>query len=106
MKNNAFLLYIAQLQGNVTSPDIESFLNLSGIDLKKDFIEICKNPDNELLVRPIKYIMSMNSDDFSQFMSNVDEARSMELYYKCLGEGYYRVPAYQNNFNLLRDCIL
>lgn len=47
-----------------------------------------------------------NSVDVEKLLSDLDYKFIVELYHDCLGEGYYKNPAYGKNFSILRDKFL
>lgn len=96
-----FFLYYANYTGN--QPDIESKLNFAGVPTIKSVCETMNSPDYEMIIRPIKYLMSRNKEEFEYSMTNITFEATEKLYNSCLAEGYYKIPAYQDNFNHLNN---
>lgn len=94
-----FFLYYANYSGN--QPDIESKINFASAKTDKDFSDLLTNKNAEMIIRPIKYIMSLEEDKFSRIITSLGFYYSYKLYNACLAEGYYKIPQYQNNFNYL-----
>jgi hypothetical protein len=97
-------LYYAQLVGECR-PEIEAALNFSTIKSVDDFVELASQPDHNIIVRPIKYLLNMKPCDFGKFLEKMDIKTIQKVYNGSLGEGYYRIPDYQINFQMLREWI-
>lgn len=95
-----FFLYYAQYLGD--RAEIESELNFTAA-VTPETLSALLNHGGELLIRPIKFIMSMESDKFKEFIDNqLCLDKKIELYDKCLAEGYHYIPKYLPNFQQLR----
>ncbi|QIG70782.1 phosphoribosyltransferase-like protein [Rhizobium phage RHph_I1_18] len=99
-KNDAFFLYLAEYNGD--QPDIESKINFAGVKTIKDYARLANQPDHHLIVRPIKFLLSRDHQEFADFIKQQTPQFVEKLYHSCLNEGYYRIPNYQVNFQLLR----
>jgi len=97
IENKCFFVYYAQYQGT-DNPEIEAALNFSAVKNVNDYIELTMERGHHIIVRPIKYILSQDKDTLSQLIKEVETDKLREIYHGCLGEGYYRIPAYQSNF--------
>lgn len=98
-----FFLYYANYSGN--QPDIESKINFSGITDLASVISTIQSDDYELIIRPIKYVMSRAKAEFIHGMQHLSFDKCKSLYNACLSEGYYKIPTYQENFNYLNKMV-
>jgi hypothetical protein len=98
--NDRMFLYYADYRGN--SPEVEAQINFAGIKDIWDYIDLSVEEGHNIIVRPIKYILSRNAADFNQLLTALPSSKREKIYSGALGEGYYKVPAYQENFNKLK----
>jgi len=101
MDNHVFFLYYASYVGQ--KADIEAELNFSGIRNIKEYLELTKERNHHLIVRPIKFLLSQDAEEFDSILCKADEDFIEKLYYACLGEGYYMIPQYQQNFGIIQE---
>lgn len=104
MTNDVIFAYIAELNGP-TDPRIESQINLAAITSWVDVTNMMCDPSNHLVVRPVKYLLALKSDEFDlavTFMQAENPSRLQEVYNAALAEGYYRNPAYAANVAALK----
>ncbi|QMW05340.1 phosphoribosyltransferase family protein [Spirosoma foliorum] len=107
LTNNCMFLYYAELLGDSVGADIEAYLNLHAIKSPQNLLSVMEQEGAHynLIVRPIKYLMGQPAPEFLIALHAMPKPLREELYYSCLGEGYYCVPAYQTNFIQLSTCI-
>lgn len=101
MNNDVFYLYYASYSG--ARANIEAELNFAAIQSLDDYLDIICAPDQKVIVRTIKYALSLSYSEFQALLSRTPEGFVRALYYGALGEGYYQIPAYQQNFFLLKQ---
>lgn len=99
--NPAIFLYYAQHEFTGTGADIEAKINFAGIKTVADYMRLAQEPRHHLIVRPIKFILSASAEDFQDLISGSSADWKEKLYNACIGEGYYKIPLYQQNFNAL-----
>jgi hypothetical protein len=105
MYNDTFFVYFAKYFG--TKADIESKLNFAGINTVSDVVDIINSPNHHMIIRPIKYLLSLNSHEFNNIIVTLLKQDKLEaLYYASLAEGYYKIPKYQSNFQKLSARLL
>jgi len=101
---NAMCVYYAELIDPLQDPSIESFLNSSyvkGLDHLQDLIET--DSDYRVIVRTVKSILQEpDTSKVTSFIRKIPINLLSEIYYSCLGEGYYKNPAFSTNFSILR----
>jgi hypothetical protein len=94
-------LYFAQLIGEI-KPSIEAALNLSSINTLPDYIKLSETPKHHVIARPIKFAMSRPGPEFRAFIALANPEKLLEIYYGCIGEGYYHADGFKENFAALR----
>lgn len=104
-EDNVFFLYYAQLIGEGVSPEIEGKLNMHGMQSLDDYVRVSSKPDHRVIVRPIKFTMARPADEFVDFTKKVPIDLLRQIYFGCLGEGYYQIPTYQVNFGILQKIV-
>lgn len=103
INNRCLFSYYAMYHGE--QPDIEAQINFASIKTSDDFIKLAKNEsDFNLIVRPIKFILgSLKPSELLNLLDSISFDLLEQLYHGCLGEGYYKIPAYQQNFNFIKN---
>lgn len=101
MTNRTFFAYFGKYSKGEVGADIEAQLNFAGITNVGDFVELTRQPDHHLIVRPIKFMLSQTPDDFAMAIRAMNDDFARKMYYGCVGEGYHRIPKYQDNFRRL-----
>jgi hypothetical protein len=100
--NDRFFLYYGKfVDSGKAGADIESKINFAGIQDLEDFVKLTKEPNHQIIVRPIKFLLSRTPNKFEQFVDLVDEEFLCKLYYGAIAEGYYNIPDYRLNLNYL-----
>lgn len=95
--NPAFYLYYAQLVGDCRA-DVEAALNFAGIKTIAEYKQLMEEDNHHVIVRPIKFLLSRDPTDFLAFVNSCTPDILDEIYHGSLGEGYYAIPEYQENF--------
>jgi len=103
IQNRSIFAYYAMYHGD--QADIEAEINFASIKNSDDFVRIVQNEsDFNLIVRPIKFILgSLNTEKLFYLLSSISRNLLSELYHGCLGEGYYKIPDYQRNFQTIEN---
>ncbi len=99
--NRAFFLYYASYNGN--EPDIEGKINFAAVSTVRDYIELSREPNHHIIIRPIKYLLSQKKQVLRDLLPSIDSELLDKVYFGCLAEGYYKIPQYQRSFGLLVD---
>lgn len=99
--NPAAFLYFAEYFGN--QPDIEGELNFSFVKGIDDYLALTQEPDHHVIVRPLKYLLSQNSNKLREVCEKFPIHTLEKVYHGCLAEGYYKIPSYQQNFGVIVD---
>lgn len=100
MKNDVAFLYFAEYFGN--DPEVEARLNFAAIETIEDYKILSQEEKHQIIIRPIKFILSMPTDEFYPFISTFNTAKLREIYLGSLAEGYYKIQKYQTNLSMLK----
>ncbi len=98
--NERFFLYAAAYTGS--SPEIEAEINFAAIKDLKAFRYLANVEGHRMIVRPLKYILGQPAADFDMFVCSLEREQVETIVHSSLNEGYYRIPAYQENLNRAR----
>lgn len=101
LTNRTFFGYYAKYEKGAVGADIEAQINFAGITSVDDFAALTYEPNHHLIVRPIKYALSQSTDSFEGLLKRLEKGYLTKMYYGCVGEGYHRIPKYQDNFRQL-----
>lgn len=100
IKNDAFFLYYGNYSGGL--PDTEAKLNFAGISCPDDYLKLVSDSECHVIVRTIKYVLGLPSGQADYLIGKLPDKIINRIYNGCLGEGYYKVPSYQRNFEEIR----
>ena len=101
INNPCIFAYYGKYHGG--KADIEAEINFASIRSLQNFADLCSETKHHMIVRPIKYVLSASPDDVRSFIARLSVQQLQELYFGCLGEGYYKIPIYQENFHIIAD---
>jgi predicted amidophosphoribosyltransferase len=99
IKNNCFFIYYAKYLGQ--DPSIESRLNFAAVNSLSDYVKMTSDPRHHVIVRPLKYLLSREPEELRQYIVSMDGIKIEEIYHGCIGEGYHKIPGYQENFQTI-----
>lgn len=97
VKNDTFYLYFAKYMHGEVGANIEASLNFAYVTDPSKFIKLTKQKGHHLIVRPIKYLLSLPAEEFKIVLSQLPATYVEQLYYGALAEGYSMKPAYVDN---------
>jgi hypothetical protein len=105
--HKAIGVYFSELTSKNVDPSIESYLNNYLIkDLPSLQMLIKSEPHYKIVVRTLKLILSTENEvELNNFLKSLDSYVLEEMYYNCLGEGYYKNPTYSKNFAILKSYV-
>ena len=100
--SNVHFLYHAKLSSSTVDPGIEAKLNFAAISSIADFVSIAHTNNHHMIIRPVKYILSQAEHEMKQLMLMLPQKSIVAAYHATLAEGYFKIPGYHKNFNLLK----
>jgi hypothetical protein len=103
IKNPRTFVYYANYTGS--DPTVESKINLASVSNIRDFISHCFSDHHQMIVRPIKYILGLDAESMEVLIKTLTDEQITNIYWGCIGEGYYKIPSYQHNFNIIKTAV-
>lgn len=101
LKNDVVFIYHAKYNGD--DPTIESRLNFASMKSLEDYKELIKEENHHVIVRPLKFLLGQTLEDLARFLIHSCAPTKLEqIYAGCLGEGYFKIPSYQANFQVIK----
>lgn len=98
--NDCHFIYYGDYVG--TDPTIESKINFAALPNGiHDFAVIAQEEGHQMIVRPLKFILSQHSAVVHNLMGSLSDSQIRAIYNGCLGEGYYMIPSYQEAFKVI-----
>jgi hypothetical protein len=101
MKNDRLFSYYGKYEGD--DPTIEARINFAAIRNPLDLAGILQQGDSHVIVRPLKYILGLTSDELKVLLKNIPQNKITAIYSGCLAEGYFKIPSYQKNFGIIKS---
>lgn len=100
INNDHFFLYFAKYLGEDAT--IESKLNFAAVKCLSDYEAIARQSNHHVIVRPLKFLLTQDIIALIDFAKGIPLVKLEEIYYGCLGEGYYKIPSYQGQFQIIQ----
>lgn len=97
--NQAMFLYYANYSG--LQADIEGQLNFADMKSLEDYIALANEANHHVIIRPIKWLLSQCPEALAAALNQLSPEFIRKVFYGCLAEGYYKIPAYQHNFGVI-----
>lgn len=95
--NHCYMLYFAELTDPAICPKTENYLNHFFVKDLSDLHSIVNQDDFEFNTRIVKYILNSNPEACRRFLENQNKSFINKLYYKALGNEYYKFKEYSVN---------
>lgn len=105
LKNEAYLLYFAELINKDIHPRFENFLNYHCVHSIFDLHDIINSPNFKINTRIVKYILNYDANDFQKFIKKQNTAFINELFDMAIGNSYHTIDAYSENFNKIKNLL-
>lgn len=98
--NATIFLYYAKYEGS--DPTIESRINFASMKNLEDYSKLSKEEGHHVMVRPLKFLLTQNLRELADFLLTLSFEKVEAIYFGCLGEGYYTIPNYQGQFQIIK----
>jgi len=105
IQNHCYMLYFAELTDPAICPKTENYLNHFFVQKISDLQSIVNQDDFKFNTRIVKYILNCNHDAFLHFIKNQSQSFINKLYYKALGNEYFKFPEYRANLKVIEDLV-
>lgn len=103
--NHCYMLYYAELTDPAICPKTENYLNHFFVKEISDLQSIINQDDFEFNTRIIKYILNSDHKACRLFLEKQSKSFITELYYKALGNEYYKFPEYTTNLLVIKELV-
>ncbi len=101
ISNDCYMLYYAELTNPDISPKFENYINNHFVSNLDDIDQIIKNEEFAFNTRVVKYILNRPTDELKSFIIKQSPSFCRELYYKAIGNEYFKFDSYLANIKLL-----
>ena len=105
IQNHCYMLYFAELTDPAICPKTENYLNHFFVKSIADLSSIIDQEDFKFNTRIVKYILNSNHEECCHFLKNQSKSFINELYYKALGNEYYKFPEYITNLHAIEKLV-
>ncbi|MDN3671577.1 phosphoribosyltransferase family protein [Flavobacterium branchiarum] len=95
-------VYFAELINKEIHPNIENHYNYYSVKNVEDIVNIINSDHFQYNTRIVKYILSLNKDDFSYLANNISLQKSNDLFHLAISNNYHQILEYQNNINVIK----
>ncbi|MCD0473386.1 phosphoribosyltransferase family protein [Flavobacterium sp. EDS] len=95
-------VYFAELINKEIHPNIENHYNYYSVKNVEDIVNIINSDHFQYNTRIVKYILSLNEDDFSYLANNISLLKSNDLFHLAISNNYHQILEYQNNINVIK----
>ena len=103
--NHCYMLYFAELTDPAICPKTENYLNHFFVKDISDLQSIIDQPDFEFNTRIVKYILNSNHEACRKFLEIQTGSFINELYFKALGNEYYKFTEYSVNLLAIESLV-
>lgn len=95
-------VYYAELANKAIHPKIENYYNYYAVKNVGNIIKIINGKHFQYNTRIIKYILSLNEDEFCYLINNISTKKSSDLFHLAISNNYHQITEYQNNINTIK----
>jgi hypothetical protein len=95
-------VYFAELANKDIHPKIENHYNYFDVKSVKDIISIVNSEHFQYNTRIVKFILSLNEEQFDLLMNNISSKKSNELFHLAISNNYHQILEYETNINVLK----
>lgn len=105
IQNHCYMLYFAELTDPAICPKTENYLNHFFVKEISDLQSVIDQDDFEFNTRIVKYILNSNHNACRSFLTKQKQPFINTLYYKALGNEYYKFPEYTANLQAIEALV-
>nr|WP_314835102.1 phosphoribosyltransferase family protein [uncultured Flavobacterium sp.] len=95
-------VYFAELTNKKIHPKIENHYNYYAVKSVKDIVNIINRAHFQYNTRIVKFVLSLNEDEFSHLINNISTKKSSDLFHLAISNNYHQITEYQNNINTIK----
>lgn len=102
VKGDFVFVYFAQLMNKDIHPKIENHYNYFAVRNVEDIVSIINSTHFQYNTRIVKYILSLDEDQFAFLASNISAQKCNELFHLAISNNYHQILEYQKNINEIK----
>lgn len=95
-------VYYAQLANKEIHPNIENHYNYYAVKSVEDIINVVNSENFQYNTRIIKFILSLNEEQFIFLLDNISPKKSNDLFHLAISNNYHQIIEYKNNINVIK----
>jgi hypothetical protein len=95
-------VYFAELANKEIHPKIENHYNYYAVKNVEDIVAIINSDHFQYNTRIVKFILSLNEDQFSFLVNNISTQKSNDLFHLAISNNYHQIIEYKNNINVIK----
>lgn len=102
VEGDFIFVYFAQLANKEIHPKIENHYNYFAVKNVEDIVSIINSEHFQYNTRIVKFILSLNEDEFDYLVSNISAQKSNELFHLAISNNYHQILEYKKNINVIK----
>nr|WP_315251064.1 phosphoribosyltransferase family protein [uncultured Flavobacterium sp.] len=102
VEGDFIFVYFAQLANKEIHPKIENHYNYFAVHNVKDIVSIINSEHFQYNTRIVKFILSLDEDEFNYLVINISAIKSNELFHLAISNNYHQILEYKNNINVIK----
>ena len=95
-------VYFAELANKEIHPKIENHYNYYAVKNVEDIVAIINSDHFQYNTRIVKFILSLNEDEFSFLINSISTQKSNDLFHLAISNNYHQIIEYKNNINIIK----
>jgi hypothetical protein len=95
-------VYFAELINKDIHPKIENYYNYYAVKNVEDIVNIINSSSFQYNTRIVKYILSLNEEQFCFLIDNISEEKSNDLFHLAISNNYHQILEYKTNINVIK----
>ncbi len=102
VEGDFIFVYFAQLVNKEIHPKIENHYNYFAVHNVEDIVSIINSEHFQYNTRIVKFILSLNEDEFNYLINNISATKSNELFHLAISNNYHQILEYKKNINVIK----
>jgi hypothetical protein len=95
-------VYFAELANKEIHPKIENHYNYFSVKNVEDIVAIINSEHFQYNTRIVKFILSLNEDQFNYLVENISIKNSNDLFHLAISNNYHQILEYKTNINVIK----
>ncbi|CAI2766836.1 phosphoribosyltransferase family protein [Flavobacterium collinsii] len=95
-------VYFAELVNKDIHPKIENHYNYYAVKNVEDIVDIINSPSFQYNTRIVKFILSLNEDQFRYLAENISIEKTNDLFHLAISNNYHQILEYKSNINVIK----